>query len=84
MNKTKERRPLTSKKLKDQQLSNLQHHTLNSNNTKTGAIKCFDELIEKKMLVDPSLGYINKGVALRQLKRYDESLACFEEVRGVR
>ena len=32
------------------------------------------------MLVDPSLGYINKGVALRQLKRYDESLVCFDEV----
>jgi len=45
-----------------------------------GAIKCFDELIEKKMLVDLSLGYINKGVALRQLKRYDEAVACFDIV----
>ena len=128
--KTKERRPLTSRKKTHQELrKSLQYHThvhcwntitlengtfhcsnihslylshtrkndvrtprkkktrkktsINSN-TKTGAIKCFDELIEKKMLVDPSLGYINKGVALRQLKRYDESLACFEEVRGVR
>ena len=71
--KTKERRPHTSKKKPRKKTS------INSN-TKTGAIKCFDELIEKKMLVDPSLGYINKGVALRQLKRYDESLACFEEV----
>lgn len=32
------------------------------------------------MLVDNSLGYINKGVALRQLKRYEEALVCFDTV----
>ena len=32
------------------------------------------------MLVDVSLGYINKGVALRQLQRYDEAIECFDTV----
>ena len=32
------------------------------------------------MLVDPSLGYINKGVALRQLKRLEDAIACFDVV----
>jgi len=60
--------------------NNQSNSSISQNTNITGAIKCFDELIEKKMLVDPSLGYINKGVALRQLKRYDESLVCFDEV----
>jgi tetratricopeptide (TPR) repeat protein len=44
------------------------------------AADCFDQLIKCGALADPSMGYVNKGVALRQLKKYDEAIECFQEV----
>jgi len=44
------------------------------------AADCFDKLIKSGALADPSMGYMNKGVALRQLKKFDEAISCFQEV----
>jgi len=44
------------------------------------AVTFFDKIIQSGMLADPSAGYINKGVALRCLKRSDDALECFETI----
>jgi len=44
------------------------------------AADCFDKLIKSGALADPSMGYMNKGVALTQLKKYPEALECFDKV----
>jgi len=44
------------------------------------AVACFDGLIKSGALADPSMGYMNMGVALSNLKKFDEALAAFDKV----
>jgi len=44
------------------------------------AADCFSQLIDSGMLADATPCYLNKGVALNALGKFDEALGCFDKV----